>query len=43
LHAGLVTTSSIQVEFMPEPLGNGPVEHVMCAIPSGIGVEFIAA
>lgn len=43
LHARLATTSGVQVEFAPEPLGDGPVAHMMCAIPGGIRVEFIAA
>lgn len=32
-----------EVEFAPEPLGDGPVRHMMCAIPGGLRVEFIAA
>jgi catechol 2,3-dioxygenase-like lactoylglutathione lyase family enzyme len=27
----------------PEPLGGGPTRHMMCAIPGGVRVEFIAA
>ncbi len=30
------------MEFAPEPLGGGPAKHMMCAIPGGIRVEFIA-
>ena len=30
------------VEFAPEPLGNGATRHMMCAIPGGIRIEFIA-
>lgn len=32
----------VGVEFAPEPLGGGPARHMMCAIPGGIRVEFIA-
>ncbi|MCB1746823.1 MAG: VOC family protein [Gammaproteobacteria bacterium] len=30
------------VEFAPEPLGDSGTRHMMCAIPGGIRVEFIA-
>lgn len=43
LHARLATADGVEVEFAPEPLGDGPVAHMMCAIPGGIRVEFIAA
>jgi hypothetical protein len=36
-------TDGVEIEFAPEPLGNGPARHMMCAIPGGIRVEFIAA
>lgn len=32
----------VEIEFEPEPLGGGPTRHLMCAIPGGIRVEFIA-
>ena len=31
-----------EVEFAPEPLNDGPVRHMMCRIPGGLRVEFIA-
>ena len=42
LHGKLRTSEGVAVEFAPEPLGGGPVKHMMCAIPGGIRVEFIA-
>lgn len=30
------------IEFAPEPLGNSGTRHMMCNIPGGIRVEFIA-
>ena len=42
LHGTLSKTDGVTVEFAPEPLGDGPVRHMMCAIPGGIRVEFIA-
>ena len=32
----------VQIEFAPEPLGDGPTRHMMCAIPGGIRLELIA-
>ena len=32
----------VVIEFEPESLGGGPTHHMMCAIPGGIRVEFIA-
>lgn len=42
LHETLKTTSGVDIEFAPEPLGGGKTQHLMCAIPGGIRVEFIA-
>ena len=42
LHGRLVTTPGVNIEFAPEPLRDGPVRHMMCAIPGGVRVEFIA-
>jgi catechol 2,3-dioxygenase-like lactoylglutathione lyase family enzyme len=42
LHERLARTAGVEVEFAPEPLGGGPTQHMMCAIPGGIRVEFIA-
>ena len=43
LHERLAAESDVEVEFAPEPLGGGPTRHMMCAIPGGVRVEFIAA
>jgi catechol 2,3-dioxygenase-like lactoylglutathione lyase family enzyme len=42
LHQRLARTPGVDVEFAPEPLGDGPTQHMMCVIPGGIRVEFIA-
>jgi catechol 2,3-dioxygenase-like lactoylglutathione lyase family enzyme len=41
-HAKLRTTDGIEVAFAPEPLGGGPIRHMMCLIPGGIRLELIA-
>jgi hypothetical protein len=43
LHSRLMATPTVSVEFAPEPLLGGPTPHMMCEIPGGIRVEFIAA
>ena len=42
LHETLVTEQDVQIEFAPQALGGGPTRHMMCYIPGGIRVEFIA-
>lgn len=42
LYERLARSQDVDVEFGPELLGNGPTQHMMCAIPGGIRVEFIA-
>jgi len=42
LHETLRSTDGVEVEFEPEPLMGGPTRHMMCAIPGGIRMEFIA-
>ena len=42
LHEKLKTTAGVSIEFAPEPLGKGNTQHLMCTIPGGIRVEFIA-
>jgi len=34
--------ADVDIEFAPEPLNGGPTQHLMCNIPGGIRVEFIA-
>jgi catechol 2,3-dioxygenase-like lactoylglutathione lyase family enzyme len=42
LHGKLKASDGVAVEFAPEPLAGGPTKHLMCSIPGGIRVEFIA-
>ena len=35
-------TADVDIEFTPEPLGELPVRHMMCNIPGGIRIEFLA-
>ena len=42
LHSRLEATEGVAVEFAPESLGGGPARHMICAIPGGIRMEFIA-
>ncbi len=42
LHNRLQSTDDVSVEFAPEPLNGVPARHMMCNIPGGIRVEFIA-
>lgn len=42
IHEKLKGTDGVKIEFAPEPLGGGPTPHMMCSIPGGIRMEFIA-
>jgi catechol 2,3-dioxygenase-like lactoylglutathione lyase family enzyme len=42
LHDVLQSTDDVEIEFAPEPLMGGPTKHMICAIPGGIRVEFVA-
>lgn len=42
LHGTLKNTDGVEIEFAPEALGGGETQHMICAIPGGIRVEFIA-
>jgi len=42
LYHTLDATTGVDIEFAPEPLGGGPTTHMMCFIPGGIRMEFIA-
>ena len=42
MHDRLQNAEGTSIEFAPEPLGDGPTRHMMCNIPGGIRVEFIA-
>lgn len=41
LHDRLKSTGGVDIEFAPEPLGDGPAKHMMLAIPGGIRMELI--
>ena len=43
LHDRLKSAGGVDIEFAPESLGGGAVRHMMCSIPGGIRMEFIAA
>ena len=42
LYNRLQNTDGVNIEFAPEPLMGGPTRQMMCSIPGGIRVEFIA-
>ena len=42
MHDRLQNAEGTSIEFAPEPLGDGPTRHMMCNIPGGIRIEFIA-
>ncbi len=42
VHQQLAGRADVDLEFSPEHLGDGPTRHLMCSIPGGIRVEFIA-
>ncbi len=42
LHEELARRDDVTIEFAPEPLGGGPSQHMMCAIPGGLRLELIA-
>ncbi len=42
LHTKLDDLDDVDIEFGPEALGDGPTQHMICQIPGGIRMEFIA-
>ena len=42
VHARLAARPDVTVEFAPEAMGGAPLRHMMCAIPGGVRVEFVA-
>jgi len=42
LHNTLQSLENVDIEFAPLPLGDSPMRHMMCIIPGGLRVEFIA-
>jgi catechol 2,3-dioxygenase-like lactoylglutathione lyase family enzyme len=43
VYATLLRDPEVSIEFAPEPLGEGATQHLMCNIPGGIRIEFIAS
>ncbi len=42
LHEQLSRVDTVNIEFSPEPLSGTPFKHMMCHIPGGLRIEFIA-
>ena len=42
LHVDITNADGAEIEFAPEPLGEGPTHHMMCTIPGGVRLELIA-
>ncbi len=42
IYGRLKGAAGVEIEFAPEPLRDGPTRHMMCTIPGGIRMEFIA-
>ncbi|WP_428264847.1 VOC family protein [Haliangium sp.] len=42
LYERLRVAAGVVIEFAPEALGDAGARHMMCAVPGGIRVEFIA-
>lgn len=42
VHERLSARDDVEIEFSPEPLRGGPTRHMICAVPGGVRVEFIA-
>lgn len=41
LHRALQSAPGVEIEFGPEPMGDGPTTHMMIAIPGGIRMELV--
>jgi peptidyl-tRNA hydrolase len=41
LHQTLEESDLVHFEFSPEPLREGPAQHMICTEPSSIRIEFI--
>lgn len=42
LYNRLQSVDDVEFEFAPESLGGSPTKHMICSIPGGLRVEFIA-
>ena len=43
LYQKLEAHEGVEIEFAPEALGTSDIQHMMCHIPGGLRIEFIAA
>lgn len=41
VHQIMLQAEDVEIEFAPEPVGNGPRMHMMVYEPGGIRIEFI--
>ena len=41
MHKRITNAPGCEIEFAPENLGTGPMQHMMCTIPGGIRMEVI--
>ena len=41
IYTELARRDDVNIEFKPEPLGDGPYRHMMCGIPGNIRLELI--
>jgi catechol 2,3-dioxygenase-like lactoylglutathione lyase family enzyme len=41
IYEKLKSSTQVKIEFPPEPLRGGAVQHMICREPSGIRIEFI--
>ncbi len=42
MHGRLRKAAGVTLEFAPEPVGTIPFHHMICTIPGGVRLEFIA-
>lgn len=42
MHETIKACDGAEVEFEPQPIGSIPFNHMMCLIPGGIRLEFVA-
>lgn len=42
MYETLSKTEGVTIEFAPEPIGDGPTQHMMFYIPGGIRMELVA-
>ena len=42
MRRAITPRDDVEIEFAPEAMGGAPLRHLMCAIPGGVRVEFVA-